>query len=261
VLAVPEFTDEEYLVMLTRRGYVKKTALSAFSNIRTNGLIAISLEEGDQLRWVRLARTTDSILIGSRRGMAIHFKTDDDQLRPLGRPTRGVKAMSLRSGDELISMDILPSQVVEALARADEEDDDSLSPDSESGPWVLVITASGLGKRVPVSKFRLQNRAGLGLTAIKFRKQDDTLAALRVVNDGDELMLVTNRGIIIRQRVNDISVQSRPATGVRLQRLDEEDAIAAVAVVPPALQEEPALPDLSFDSAGEPHSSADSEEE
>jgi DNA gyrase subunit A len=259
VLAVPEFTDEDYLVMLTRGGYVKKTALSAFSNIRTNGLIAISLEEGDQLRWVRLARTTDSILIGSRRGMAIHFKTDNDQLRPLGRPTRGVKAMSLRQGDELISMDILPSQVVETLVQADEEDDDSLSADSGSGPWVLVITASGLGKRVPVAKFRLQNRAGLGLMATKFRRQDDTLAALRVVNDGDELMLVTNRGIIIRQRVKDISVQSRPATGVRLQRLDEEDAIAAVAVVPPALQEEPVLADLTANSEGESHPSEEEE--
>ncbi|MBU6229730.1 MAG: DNA gyrase subunit A [Cyanobacteria bacterium REEB459] len=241
VLAVREFSDEDYLVMLTRGGYVKKTTLSAFSNIRTNGLIAISLEEGDQLRWVRLARTSDSLLIGSRRGMTIHFKVDDDQLRPLGRPTRGVKAMTLRHGDELISMDILPSQVVEALvqAAATEEDDDSLSPGSETGPWVLVITASGLGKRVPVVKFRLQNRAGLGIMATKFRKQDDTLVALRVVNEGDELMLVTHRGIIIRQRINDISIQSRPATGVRLQRLDEDDAIAAVAVIPPALREAP----------------------
>ena len=240
VLAVREFTDEDYLVMLTRGGYVKKTTLSAFSNIRTNGLIAISLEEGDQLRWVRLARTSDSLLIGSRRGMTIHFKADDDQLRPLGRPTRGVKAMTLRNGDELISMDMLPSQVVEALvqAAATEEDDDTLSPGSEMGPWVLVITASGLGKRVPVVKFRLQNRAGLGIMATKFRKQDDTLVALRVVSEGDELMLITNRGIIIRQRVKDISIQSRPATGVRLQRLDEDDAIAAVAVIPPALQEE-----------------------
>jgi len=245
VLAVREFTDEDYLVMLTRGGYVKKTALSAFSNIRTNGLIAISLEEGDHLRWVRLARSTDSILIGSRRGMTIHFKADDDQLRPLGRPTRGVKAMSLRDGDELISMDILPSQVVEAVVQATEsesdsdDEDDTVTNGHDSGPWVLVITASGLGKRVPVSKFRLQNRAGMGLMAIKFRREDDTLMALRVVSDGDELMLVTNRGIIIRQRVNDISIQSRPATGVRLQRLDEDDAIAAVAVVPPALQEEP----------------------
>ena len=245
VLAVREFTDEDYLVMLTQGGFVKKTALSAFSNIRTNGLIAISLEEGDQLKWVRLARNTDSILIGSRRGMTIHFKATDDQLRPLGRPTRGVRAMALRDGDELISMDILPSQVVEAVVQATEsgsnsdEEEDTLTTGTEGGPWVLVITASGLGKRVPVAKFRLQNRAGMGLMAIKFRKGDDTLAALLVVGDGDELMLVTNRGIIIRQRVNDISIQSRPATGVRLQRLDGEDAIAAVAVVPPALQEEP----------------------
>jgi DNA gyrase subunit A len=241
VLAVREFTDEDYLVMLTQGGFVKKTALSAFSNIRTNGLIAISLEEGDQLKWVRLARNTDSILIGSRRGMTIHFKADDDQLRPLGRPTRGVRSMSLRDGDELISMDILPSQVVEAVVQAneasdDDDDEENVSGDAEGGPWVLVITATGLGKRVPVAKFRLQNRAGLGLMAIKFRKDDDTLAALLVVGGGDELMLVTNRGIIIRQRVNDISIQSRPATGVRLQRLDDDDAIAAVAVVPQVLE-------------------------
>ncbi|HEY9877949.1 MAG TPA: DNA topoisomerase (ATP-hydrolyzing) subunit A [Leptolyngbyaceae cyanobacterium] len=242
VLGVREFTDDEYLVMLTKGGFVKKTALSAFSNIRANGLIAISLEDGDCLRWVRLARNTDSILIGSRNGMTIHFKADDDQLRPLGRPTRGVKAMSLRNGDELISMDILPSQVVEAVVQATENESDDDSEDLEAttsgeGPWVLVITAAGLGKRVPVSKFRLQNRAGLGLQAMKFRKQDDALVALLVTSDGDELMIVTNRGIIIRQRVNDISIQSRQATGVRLQKLDGEDAIAAVALVPQSLQE------------------------
>jgi len=246
VLGVREFTDEDYLIMLTRGGYVKKTALSAFSNIRTNGLIAISLEEGDCLGWVRLARATDSVLIGSCHGMAIHFKADDEQLRPLGRPTRGVRSMNLRDGDTLISMDILPSQVVEAVAAADQPTDDdgpdpaedeTLDDGNDPGPWVLVIAASGLGKRVPVSTFRLQNRAGMGLTAMKFRHEGDTLVALLVVNNADELMLITNRGIIIRQRVNDISIQSRPATGVRLQRLDDEDAIAAVALVPPALQE------------------------
>ena len=129
--------------------------------------------------------------------MAIHFKADDDQLRPLGRPTRGVRSMNLRNGDELISMDILPSQVVEAVVRAnasDSDDEEDVTPGTEGGPWVLVITASGLGKRVPVSKFRLQNRAGMGLTAIKFRKDDDALAALLIVNEGDELMLVTKPG-------------------------------------------------------------------
>jgi DNA gyrase subunit A len=238
VLAVQEFTDDDYLIMLTRGGFIKKTALSAFSNIRANGLIAISLEEGDELRWVRLGRISDSILIGSHQGMAIHFKADDDQLRPLGRPTRGVRAMNLRDGDELISMDVLAAQItdaVEAEAEAVDEESDEAAVNS-LGPWVLVITAGGMGKRVPVSMFRLQNRAGMGLQALKFRLDDDSLVALLVVNEDEELMLVTNRGIIIRQRINDISIQSRPAQGVRVQRLDDEDAIAAVAVVPQVLE-------------------------
>ncbi|MEB3267956.1 MAG: DNA gyrase subunit A, partial [Leptolyngbya sp.] len=242
VLAIQEFTDDEYLIMLTRGGFIKKTALSAFSNIRANGLIAISLEEGDELRWVRLGRTSDSILIGSRHGMAIHFKADDDQLRPLGRPTRGVRAMNLRDGDNLISMDVLPALITDAVAQAQESgeaDDTDEAAANSVGPWVLVITAGGMGKRVPVSMFRLQNRAGMGLQALKFRLENDSLVALLVVNEDEELMLVTNRGIIIRQRINDISIQSRPAQGVRVQRLDEEDAIAAVAVVPKALESTP----------------------
>ena len=242
IIPVSEFADDEYLVMLTQGGYIKKTALSAFSNIRANGLIAISLEEGDQLRWVRRARPEDSIIIGSRKGMAIHFKADHDQLRPLGRPTRGVRAMSLREGDELISMDILPSQVVESIVAAADLDSESEADDLDAasprnqGPWVLVVTTGGLGKRVPVSRFRLQNRAGMGLVAIKFRKGDDQLAALRVVSEDDEMMIVTNRGIVIRQLVNAIPIQSRMATGVRVQRLDGDDAIAAVALVPPAAE-------------------------
>ena len=241
VLAVQEFTDDDYLIMLTQGGFIKKTALSAFSNIRANGLIAISLEEEDELRWVRLGRISDSVLIGSRQGMAIHFKADDDQLRPLGRPTRGVRAMNLRDNDELISMDVLAAQITDAVeaetAAAGEGDEDSDEVAVNSlGPWVLVITAGGMGKRVPVAMFRLQNRAGMGLQALKFRLDDDSLVALLVVNEDEELMLVTNRGIIIRQRINDISIQSRPAQGVRVQRLDNEDAIAAVAVVPQILE-------------------------
>jgi DNA gyrase subunit A len=270
IVPVSEFTENEYLVMLTRKGYIKKTALAAFSNIRANGLIAISLEEGDQLRWVRRATEGDSIIIGSRQGMAIHFRTDHDQLRPLGRATRGVKAMKLRSKDELISMDILPGQVVATLASVSDSDSEVLATeglsvqveedaedlnainDSEEaaaqeqelvetagqGPWVLVVTMGGYGKRVPVSQFRLQNRAGMGILATKFRKAKDQLAALRVVNEGDELMMVTSRGIIIRQLIGAISPQSRMATGVRVQRLDEDDAIAAVALVPLSGQEE-----------------------
>ncbi|MGB7088258.1 MAG: DNA topoisomerase (ATP-hydrolyzing) subunit A [Phormidesmis sp.] len=241
VVGICEFSEDEYLVMLTQGGFVKKTALSAFSRIRTNGLIAISLEDGDELRWVRLARAEDSILIGSQRGMTIHFKTDHTQLRPLGRPTKGVRAMSLREGDRLISMDILSSQIIAALEEAATEDDDEIVS-GEQGPWVLVVSAGGLGKRVPVTTFRLQNRAGLGLVAMKFRKAGDELVALRIASPDDELMIVSNRGIIMRQAIDAISVQSRMATGVQLQRLDDDDAIAAVALVPHLEEEEDELP-------------------
>lgn len=249
IVPVSAFTDDEYLVMLTQKGFIKKTRLSAFSNIRSNGLIAISLEESDQLRWVRLARAEDSIMISTRQGMAIHFRASQEQLRPLGRPTRGVRSMSLRKGDELISMDILPSQVIASMVESDDAELEEIDleaveviealeigeaevADADQGPWALVITTGGMGKRVPVSQFRLQNRAGLGLRAIKFRKKGDQLAAMQVVGGEDEIILVTSRGIIIRQAVKAISRQSRAATGVRVQRLDEDDAIVAVALVP-----------------------------
>jgi DNA gyrase subunit A len=246
LVAVQEFTENDYLIMLTRKGYIKKTALSAFSNIRANGLIAISLEEGDQLRWVRRAREEDSIIIGSRSGMAIHFKADSEQLRPLGRATRGVKSMKLKEGDEPVSMDVLPSQIAAQIATIEEEtaEDETLeneelvTEEANRGPWVLAITTGGYGKRVPIGQFRLQNRAGMGLKAIKFRSAQDRLVTIHVVNQEDEMMLVTNRGIIIRQVVSAISLQSRMATGVRVQRLDGDDAIAAVALVPPAAEGE-----------------------
>jgi DNA gyrase subunit A len=250
IITVSEFTDDEYLVMLTYKGYIKKTALAAFSNIRANGLIAISLEDGDQLRWVRLSRVTDSIIIGSKLGRSIHFRVNHDQLRPLGRATRGVRSMVLRNGDSLVGMAIIPGQIVADLVLAlegggdDAEDVNEIEVNEVEetadeatlakvlGPWILVVTNGGYGKRVPVSQFRLQNRAGMGIVATKFRKKGDSLAALHLVNEAEELMIITNRGIIIRQQVDAISSQSRAATGVRVQRLDEDDAIAAVAIVP-----------------------------
>jgi DNA gyrase subunit A len=265
IVPVSEFSSEEYLVMLTKGGNIKKTVLEAFSHIRANGLIAISLEEGDQLRWVRRARVEDSIIIGSRQGMAIHFRCTHDQLRPLGRATRGVKSMKLKNKDELIGMDILPAAILDTLDTVIEGEIEETAEIEETveveetaetveiaeienseeivevtntnsiGPWVLVITMGGYGKRVPVSQFRLQNRAGQGLMATKFknRKTKDKLATLRIVNSDEEIIMATNRGIIIRQAINAISIQSRSATGVRVQRLDEDDAITGVAIVPP----------------------------
>jgi DNA gyrase subunit A len=241
LLAVSAFDDDVQLVMLTSGGYIKRTRLSAFSNIRSNGLIAISLEDGDALRWVRLALPGDSVLIGSLKGMTIHFRLSDEELRPLGRSARGVRAMNLRPGDELVSMDVLTAELADRVAStadagADDEEGDEVAP--SEGPWVLVASASGLGKRVPVDQFRLQRRAGMGLRAIKFRRDGDVLVGLKVLGAGEELLLVSERGVIVRMKADAIPQQSRAATGVRLQKLDAGDRLTEVVLVPPAAEEE-----------------------
>ena len=248
LLAVSEFSEEGVLVMLTSKGFVKRTRLSAFANIRSNGLIAISLEEGDALSWVRLAQPGDSVLIGSRNGMTIHFRLNDEELRPLGRSARGVRAMNLRAGDQLVSMDVLPVELadrVEISAAADLGDGDGDGEADEvpasDGPWVLVASASGLGKRVPVDQFRLQKRAGMGLRAMKFRRDGDVLVGLKVLGAGEELLLVSERGVIVRMKADAIPQQSRAATGVRLQKLDSGDRLAEVVLVPPAPDEDDTL--------------------
>jgi DNA gyrase subunit A len=250
LLAVDNFGDDRQLVMLTSGGFVKRTLLSAFANIRSNGLIAISLEEGDALRWVRLAIPGDSVLIGSLKGMTIHFRLSDEELRPLGRTARGVRAMSLRGGDKLVSMDVLPAELADRVAAvadsggeasgeaSDDAEEDGLELAGVEGPWVLVASASGLGKRVPVNQFRLQKRAGMGLRAIKFRRDGDVLVGLKVLGAGEELLLVSERGVIVRMRADAVPQQSRAATGVRLQRLDSGDRLAEVVLVPPALEGE-----------------------
>jgi DNA gyrase subunit A len=240
LLAVSEFNDDTDLLMLTQGGYIKRTRLSAFSNIRSNGLIAIGLEDGDALTWVRLSIPGDSVLIGSKAGMTIHFRLADGELRPLGRTARGVRSMNLRKGDSLVSMDVLPAELADQIAAsADEaEDGDDAGDVAETavaaeGPWVLVASASGLGKRVPVTQFRLQKRAGMGLRAMKFRTDTDELVGLRVLGAGEELLLVSEKGVIVRTGADAIPQQSRAATGVRLQRLDKGDRLADVVLVPP----------------------------
>ena len=241
LLSVESFDNENFLLMLTKGGFIKRTPLSAFSKIRSNGLIAISLEEGDALTWVRLSSEGDSVLIGSSQGMTIHFRLDQNELRPLGRTARGVKSMNLRNGDELVSMDVLTSELVERLSSL-EDNDDNLSEEKETnltdGPWVLVASSFGLGKRVPVTQFRLQKRAGMGLRAIRFRIKGDLLVGLKVLGKGEEIILVTEKGVIVRTNADKISQQSRAATGVRLQRLDEGDHLAEVVLVPHEQNEE-----------------------
>ena len=125
--------------------------------------------------------------------------------------------------------------LVDQLARIEElnkENDDDLEVNSSNGPWVLIASAFGLGKRVPVAQFRLQKRAGMGLRAIKFRIKNDVLVCLKVLGEGEELLLVTEKGVIVRTNADKISQQSRAATGVKLQRLDEGDHLSEVVLVP-----------------------------
>jgi DNA gyrase subunit A len=224
---------------------------------------------------VRLAIPGDSVLIGSLKGMTIHFRLSDEELRPLGRTARGVRAMSLRGGDKLVSMDVLPAELADRVAAvadngeasgeangevSDEAEEEGLELAGVEGPWVLVASASGLGKRVPVNQFRLQKRAGMGLRAIKFRRDGDVLVGLKVLGAGEELLLVSERGVIVRMRADAVPQQSRAATGVRLQRLDSGDRLAEVVLVPPALEGEDGEPvadvDLLEASAGTPADAA-----
>ncbi|MBQ9245218.1 DNA gyrase subunit A [bacterium] len=205
VVPVSNFDPESNLIMLTKKGYIKRIGLDNFSTIRKNGIIAIGLEEGDSLNWVKQANNTDEVFIATSCGMAIRFAIED--LRPLGRSARGVNSMKLRTSDTIIGCDIIP--------RGFDAD-------------MLVVTSDGFGKRSKVSEFRTQNRGGIGLIATKFKSAASRLVALTVVEENDEIMVVTQNGIVSRIKAGDISRQGRPATGVRIQNLMENDFVMAV---------------------------------
>ncbi|MEB3223633.1 MAG: DNA gyrase subunit A [Candidatus Sericytochromatia bacterium] len=207
VIPVPAFEDGKFLVMLTQQGVIKKTELTAFSNIRRNGLIAVALDEGDALGWVRMTDGSQSIVIGTLEGMAIHFP--EEELRPLGRTARGVKAISLRPEDRVVSMDI-----------------------SKEGADVLVVTTDGFGKRTPIEEYRSQSRGGLGLINVKLNvNRQGKVAAILVVSDNEEVVIVTTNGVVIRQGVREVRQTGRSAQGTRLQRLGEDDRVVGVAPV------------------------------
>lgn len=221
VIPVSSFPDDEFLVLLTKDGWIKRTALSAFQKVTARGLTCISLGDGDRLRHVGRCRDSQTVIIGTQNGFATRFHMS--KLRASGRSSRGVKSMNLRDGDRPVDMDILPDPDTEA-------DDQQL----------LLLTRSGLGKRVAATEFRIQGRGGMGVIATKFkaRQTDDKLACLRVVSDNDEIVLSTKGGNIVRQRAADISIQGRAATGVVVQKLVKGDEIVNVAVVPEKFQEE-----------------------
>ena len=212
VLAVKDFAKEEAFVLFaTAKGTVKKTALSAYGNIRTNGIIAINLDEGDELIGVDLTSGQDQVLLGSKKGMAIRF--DEKDVRAMGRQAGGVKGMELEAGDEVVSMIVV----------AHDED--------QSKCMVLTACVQGFGKRTPVEDYRLIRRGGKGVINIDASERNGEVVGMKAVCDSDELMLITEKGILIRTRVDEVRVTGRNAQGVKLIRIDDGDKLVAMAKI------------------------------
>ena len=232
VLTLRSYDDAPYLLLATRRGFVKKTALSSYDSPRQAGVIAINFrEEGDELIGASLCSSIDDVLLISRKGQAIRFQASDDQLRPMGRATSGVTGMRFRDGDELLSMAVLGG-------------DDDLD-----GRFVFTVTDGGFAKRTAVSEYRQQGRGGLGIKAMRLSDDRGSLVGGLIVGDGDEVISIKQSGQVVRSAVADVPVKGRDTMGVKFVGVKGDDAVAAIALYPEAAAE---LPDTSAETTGEP---------
>ena len=214
MLRVPEGA-EGYLVMVTKRGVIKRTELSQFANIRKSGLIAINLNEGDRLAWTRITSGSDELIVATRLGVAIRFPETD--VRTMGRTATGVRAIRLAEGDEVVGAGVL-----------------------REGASVLTVTEEGKGRRTAESEYRTQRRGGKGIRNYGTRGH---VAALKVIDETDDIILISLEGIIIRMHVSDINLQSRYGSGVRVMRLAEGDRVVTVARTERSETEEVAKPE------------------
>ncbi len=203
MIRVPDFNEEEsyYLCMLTRGGIIKRTPLNAYKNIRKNGILAINLDEGDELDWVALTDGTKKIMVATKKGFAITFNESD--ARVIGRTARGVKAITLRKGDEVTGMCIL-----------------------EEGKKVLTISETGFGRRSEIDNYRIQNRGGKGITNYKTELYGD-VTAVSMIDDDQDIIIIASDGIIIRIKATDISTFSRTSKGVRVMRVSQGEKVVA----------------------------------
>ncbi len=205
VFPVRNFDTEEYLVMVTRKGVIKKTQLNEFANVRRNGLIAIGLDEDDELLGVDKSDGTRDIILATHDGMAVHFNEKD--VRPMGRPARGVRAMSLAPGDTIVAMDIV----------------------SDDRREVLIVTSQAFGKRTDIEQYRHTSRGGKGVKAFAKEKEIGHVVDQILVTPDDELLMITSGNQVIRIPVSQIRRAGRSTKGVRLQRLAEGDEVIAIA--------------------------------
>jgi DNA gyrase subunit A len=204
VFPVRSFDEDSYLVMITRRGVIKKTSLREFANIRRSGLNAVGLDENDELLMVDLSDGSDNIILGTKDGMAVHFSEKD--VRPMGRNARGVRAITLAPGDSVVAMD------VEEAERRE----------------VLIVTSQAFGKRTPIDDYRHTSRGGKGVKAFAKEKDIGSVVDQILVNPDDEILLITSGNQVIRIRVAEIRKAGRSTKGVRLQRLEPGDEVIAI---------------------------------
>ena len=202
MIRVPEFSEGQYLCMVTRKGIIKRTELEAYRNVRKNGVIAISLDENDELAWVHLTSGEDDLLVATRNGMSIRFHETD--ARPLGRTARGVKAIELSESDEVVGMAVL----------------------KEDGT-VLTVSETGYGRRSEVTDYRLQSRAGKGTINYHTEKYGD-VAAVRLIREEEDVILISSDGIIIRIPTDEIRLCARPSKGVRVMRVNEGEKVVTL---------------------------------
>ncbi len=206
MIRVPEFDEEKYLIMVTRRGIIKRIALNAYNTARKGGLIALELNEGDELAWVRMTDGNANVIVATKKGVSIRFKETD--VRPMGRLARGVKAISLKEGDEVVGMSVV-----------------------RDGGLVLTVSETGYGRLSKPEDYRIQSRGGKGLTNYHVEKYGD-VAAIKVVDLDDDIIMISQDGIIIRIAAESIRVCSRPSKGVTLMKTGEGDRVVTVARAP-----------------------------
>jgi DNA gyrase subunit A len=204
LLAVKEFEDDKFIVMGTRRGVIKKSELSAFSNPRAGGIIAMGVEEGDSVIAVQISNGGNEIFIGTRTGMSIRFPESD--VRPMGRAAYGVRGISLREDDEVVGMDVLASDGT-----------------------ILSVTEQGYGKRTELEEYRVQSRGGIGIINIQTSERNGKVIGVAQVSNDDELMLITQQGKILRMAANTIRAIGRATQGVRLIDIEGDDRAVSIA--------------------------------
>lgn len=212
MIKVHEFDEDKYLIMVTRKGIVKRIELNAYNTARKGGLIALELNEGDELAWVRMTDGESEVIVATKKGMAIRFKESD--VRPMGRQARGVKAITLREDDEVIGM---------STVRED--------------AYVLTVSETGYGRLSKLSDYRIQSRGGKGLTNYHVEKYGD-VAAIKVVDMDDDIIIISSDGVIIRIQASSIRVCSRPSKGVTVMKVSEGSKVVTLARAPHDSDEE-----------------------